>query len=349
MEFEIKKIIIMLSFLGCITNISAESAFNPIVAQVKLFRTHQIKLNYLEEKLALAEKQHKQEMTDEEKDQVLDSIINNELIMQAAAREGIIISESQIMDMLKQQAGANATDQQIKEAVAAQYKLPWDEVLKGLVYQFTLQEYIKKAGADDLKKLEAPPTQEEILSFYNSNKAKFVNPDMVRVKHIYFSTQGKTEEEAKAAKKLADDSMVQIKQGKKTFEELVQEVSEDKYSAANGGILGLLTRDNQTHIQLLGNNFLDTVFNLPMEGIHGVYQSNSGYHIVVITEKRSARFLKLTDPIDPSTPDTVAQYIGQNLQKQKVNQAFAQVTEKVIEELRKEAVIKIIDKNIPWK
>lgn len=344
-----KRIILLLSLVLCIASLSAEKAFDPVVAQVKLTKTHLIKLNYLEEKLALAEKQFGKVLTDDLKEQVLDSIINNELMMQAAAKDGIVVSESQIMDMLRQQAGANATDEKIKEAVAAQYKMEWNEVLKGLINQFTLQEYIKKVGAEDLKKLATPPTEDEIVDFYNSNKTKFVNPDMVRVNHVYFRTQGKTEDEAKAAKKLADESMTKIKQGQKTFEELVNEVSEDKNSVANGGELGFLTRDNQTHKQLLGSDFLDTVFNLPMEGVHGVFKSNSGYHIVVITEKRSARFLKLTDAVDPSSPATVGQFIAQNLQQQKVSQAFAQVTEQVVEDVRKEAVIKKIDKNIPWK
>lgn len=344
-----KKITLLLTLVLCIATVSAEKAFDPVVAQVKLTKTHLIKLAYLEEKLEVAEKQFGKALTDELKEQVLDSIINNELMMQAAARDGIVVNETQIMDMLRQQAGQNATDDQIKEAVAAQYQMKWDEVLKGLINQLTLQEYIKKVGADDLQKLASPPTEDEIVEFYNSNKTKFVNPDMVRLNHIYFRTQGKTEEEAKAAKKLADESMTKIKQGQKTFEELVDEVSEDRNSVANGGELGFITRDNPTHKQLLGNDFLDTVFSLPMEGIHGVYKSNSGYHIVVVTEKRSARFLKLTDPVDPSAPGTVAQFIAQNLQQQKVSKAFAQVTEKVVEDVRKEAVIKKIDKSIPWK
>lgn len=346
-----KKIILMLSLFFCITNIYSQSSFDPVVAQVKLTKTHLIKLNDLEEKIALTEKQFGQKLTNEQKDQLLDSMINNELVMQAAIKDGVIITETQIISVLKQQAGPNATDQQIKDAISAQYRMSWEEVLEGLKNQFTLQEYIKKVGAEDLKNLAKQTTEEDVVNFYNANKTKFINPDMVRVKHIYFRTFEKSEEEVKEAKKSADKAIADLKSGKKTFDELVNEVSEDQKSKSVGGELGFLTRDNPAHIKLLGSEFLNEVFNLPMEGYHGVIKSNSGYHIIAITEKRNARILSLNDPVDPSNPTagTVAQFIAQKLQQETVAKAFNEVTEKVVEDVRKEAVIKVIDKSIPWK
>ncbi len=344
-----KKIfLITLSILG-LTLMSAQSVFDTVVAQVKLTKTHLVKLSYVEEKLTLAEEQVGREFNVEEKDFILDSIINNEIMKQAAARDGIIVTEAMIINMLRQQIGAAATDAQIKDAVIAQYKRPWPEVSKALIEQLSLQEYIKVAGAEDLKKYSIPATEKEIIEFYNSNKTKFVNPDMVRVNHIFFSTVGKNDTEAKEISKKADSALLQIKQGTKSFDELVQDVSDDRNSALNGGELGFIARDDANTIQLLGLDFINTVFNLAMESVHGVYKSNSGYHIVVITEKRSARLLKLTDPINPSTPATVAQYIQQSLGQQRSTQIFAQVTEIVIERLKKEAVVKIIEKSIPWK
>ncbi len=343
-----KKILLILSIF-ITTSTFANNAFDPVIAQVKLTKTHLIKLGYVEEKMALAQKQVGREFTVEEKDYILDSIISNELIKQAALRDGVIVTEDMIMQMLKGQAGPGATDSQVKDAVIKQYQKPWEEVIDALIEQLTLQEFIKKAGAEDLKGLTKPATESEITTFYNNNKTKFVNPDMVRVNHVFFSTQGKNPEEITVAKKLADDSILLIKQGKKSFDDLVQDVSDDRNSALNGGELGFITRDDQNTVQLLGADFIDSVFTTPMEGVHGVYQSNQGYHIVTITEKRSARILKLTDAINPSSGVTVEQYIQQNIQQQKVTQAFGQVTEKVIAELKEEAVIKMINNSIPWK
>lgn len=344
-----KKIILIVLCIFSITMLSAISAFDTVLAQVKLTKTELIKLSYVEEKLTQAEAQVGREFTTEEKDFILDSIINNEIIKQAAKRDGVNISEDQVLTMLKQQAGGNATDQQVKEAIAKQYKKPWEEVSAALIEQLSLQEYIKIAGAEDLKKYAAAPTKKEIEEFYNSNKTKFVNPDMVRVNHIFFSTKNKSETEIVEAKKKADESLLLIKQGKKSFDDLVQEVSDDRNSAKNGGELGFISRDEPTTKQILGDDFINKVFDLSMDSVHGVLKSDSGYHIVVITEKRSARILKLTDPINPASQVTVAQYISQNIQQQKVSKGFSQVTETVIQRLRKEADVKLIEKSIPWK
>lgn len=344
-----KKIILaILAFLS-ISIISANTAFNAKVAQIKLTKTHLVKLNYVEEKIDLLEKQTGKILTPEEKDFILDSIINTELIKQAAKRDGIIVTEDIILNMLRQQVGAAATDQQIKDTLADQYKKPYPEVLEALIEQLTMQEYIKQAGSEDLKKYAAAVTKEDITNFYNANKTKFVNPDLVRVNHIFFETRGKTPDLISQAKKNAETALLQIKQGEKTFEELVQTVSEDKASAQNGGELGFVSRAEASAIQLLGSSFIDAVFKLPMEEVHGVLESTSGYHIVMITEKRSARILGLNDRYNPSSPLTVAQVIQQNLQQQKSTTAFAQVTELVLERLRKEATVKIFDKSIPWK
>ncbi len=344
-----KKIAILILTMFCISAIYSANAFDAVVAQVKLTKTELIKLSYVDEKLKLAQEQIGREFTAEEKDFILDSIINNELLKQAAAREGIKVTEDIVIQMLKQQVGGVATDAQIKKAVEDQYKQPWAQVSKALIEQLMLQEYVKVAGAEDFKKYQVAPKQSDINDFYNSNKTKFVNPDMVRVNHIFFSTQGKTESEKSTIKKKAEDSLALIKKGAKTFDELVQEVSDDRNSALNGGELGFLSRDEANTVQLLGLDFINKMFNLPMEQVSGVYQSNSGYHIVEVTEKRSARLLKLTDPVNPTTAMSVEQYIVQNLQQQMATQAFSQVTEIIIERLKKEAVIKIIDKSIPWK
>lgn len=345
-----KKILLLLIVsIFTISIMSANSFSDPVVAQVKLTKMYLVKLSSTEEKLKLAEEQVKRQLTSEEKNHVLDTIINTEIMKQAAERDGIVVTEQVIMSMLKQQVGASASDQQIRDAVVDQYKRPWNEVLEALIEQLTLQEYIKVAGAEEIKKYSEGVTEEEIQDFYNSNKTKFVNPDMVRVNHVFFSTNKKSDSEIAQIKKKAEDALLQIKKGTKSFDELVQSLSDDKNSISNGGELGFISRDDPNTVKLLGTTFINTLFGLEMDSIHGVLRSNSGFHIVTITEKRSARILKINDPINPSSPMTVRQYITQNLQQQKATIAFAQVTQSVIDKVRKEAVIKIIDKSLPWK
>lgn len=342
-----KKIITILMMIIGVSTYS-NSAFGTVIAQVKLEDTELLKLNEVEKKIELVEKQYNRELSAVEKDKFLDSLIDNILVLQAAKRDGLEITEKQIMEQFRA-SNPGATDEQIKEMAEQQYQQSWDKVSKALIDTYTVQQYIQYKGAEDLKAANVQPTEQEIVNFYQQNSDSFVNPDLVRVDHVFFVPADQTPEADKAAKKKADDALVLFKQGKKTFNDLVQEFSEDQNSVRNGGELGFITRNNPTHIKLLGKEFIDQVFSLPMDEVHGVIKSASGYHIIKITEKRSKRFLKISDQIEPGTPATVAQFIQQKLYQEKANRAMAVITQKIVDELRAEAVIKKMDKLIPWK
>lgn len=335
-----RKIILISALLAGITVMHANKAFDPVVVQVKLNKTKLIYLEDVESKLELTRQEAGRELTKKEKDVILDSIINNELIVQAAEKAGITITEKKVIGALKSQVPEGTTEEELKKAVETQYKQPWNEILKIMINQYTVQEYIKKAGADDLRELAAPPTDKEIQSFYNKNQVKFINPDMVRISHIFFKTEGMTEDEIEETKAAASGYLDDIKSGKDSFDDLAK---------LNGGDLGYISRDNPSYVNLLGDDFIDAVFKHPFDGTLGLYRSNSGFHIVKVTDKQDAKILKIDDPVDPSTKQTVKEFISFNLQQQKYNAAINQVTEKIVNSLRDEALIKVIDKNIPWK
>lgn len=344
-----KKLITILMTLIVGVSIYSNSAFGTVIAQVKLEETQLIKLNEMEEKISLIEKQYKRELTSEEKDQLLDSEIDRLLVLQAARRDGMEITEAQIIKNFKAQ-NPEATDEQIKRGMEQQYGQPWDEISRALRDTYTVQQYIQFMGQEEFKNINVNPTQEEIIKYYTEKKELFKNPDLVRVDHVYFQIKDLSSDEAIAeAKKRAEDALTAFKQGKKTFDELVQEESDDKNSARNGGELGFLVKEDPRHLQLLGANFINQVFELPMDEVHGVLRSNQGFHIILIREKRSERQLKITDPLQPGFPTTVAQSINERLKQEKSNAAIMEVSQKIVDEIRKEAVIKKMDKLIPWK
>jgi len=343
-----KKLIILLSIFTLGNMIFGNLAFDPVLAQVKLSETRLIKLNEVNEKIGILEAQMGRSLTPAEKDELLNSMVDNALVLQAAKRDGLEITEKMIIDSFLQQ-NPGATKDQIIASAESQYGMPWKEISKALIDTYTVQEYIKLKGENEIKNIAKIPTEEEVLDFFNENKTKFTNPDMVRVDHIFFSTNGKNDSEIKLAKENAEKSLLEIKKGTKTFDILVQEVSEDRNSAANNGELGFITRDNPNHIQLLGKDFISKVFSLEMDQVQGVLQSNSGYHIVIVREKRSARLLKITDLLDPSQPYTVAQYIQQNMYQERAANALNEATLKIVEQLRKESSVRLMEDAIPWK
>lgn len=345
-----KKIFLIVLSLFSLLTANADNPFSPVVAEVKLTKTELVKQDYLNQRVTATENQVGRSLNLEEKNAVLDSIVNNIILKQAAARDGLVITEDMLINVLRSQAGpqgASASAEQIKAAAENQYKSEWSTISKALNEQLTLQEYIKQAGAEDFRNLKI--TKQEIAEFYEANDTQFVNPEIVKVDHIFFSTANKSLDEANAQKAKAEAALKNLKQGVKNFDQLVQEVSEDRNSAQNGGQLGLIARNDQNILQLLGKNFVEKAFRLPIGEISGVVKSNSGYHIIKVSEKIDKKFLKLSDPISPGNNVTVSKYIENALLQNKMNSAVAPITAKIVKKLREESVIKIKENNIPWK
>jgi parvulin-like peptidyl-prolyl isomerase len=85
-----------------------------------------------------------------------------------------------------------------------------------------------------------------------------------------------------------------------------------------------------------------------MNQTSGVVESNMGYHIIQITEKRDARLLGLKDPIFPGVPQTVEERIRNTLRAQSQQLTFQRALTDCIEELKKDAEITVYEQNLNW-
>ncbi|MCP4161324.1 MAG: peptidylprolyl isomerase, partial [Deltaproteobacteria bacterium] len=93
--------------------------------------------------------------------------------------------------------------------------------------------------------------------------------------------------------------------------------------------------------------FVNQVFSMKI-GEYKLIESNTGFHIVRITDQIDKKFLKLDDQINPQEQLTVRQFVSQNLLKMKQQKVFVLVTERVIEELKESAEITLYTNNLGW-
>jgi len=135
--------------------------------------------------------------------------------------------------------------------------------------------------------VEEKVTDEAMKAYYTKNNEDFRE---IRAKHILV----KTEDEAKAAKKRLDEGA--------DFSDVAKDVSVDQGSAANGGDLGFFSRERMV------KPFSDTAFTLKENEISQPVQSDFGFHIIQMLEKK--------DPVgfDQLTPAHL-----QNLRGQMIN------------------------------
>lgn len=121
--------------------------------------------------------------------------------------------------------------------------------------------------ADVFKKIQV--TEKELKTYYDKNKAMFVQKEQVKAKHILFKTQ----EEALTAKE-------RILKGE-SFEDVAKELSIGP-SAPKGGDLGWFEKEQMVP------EFANSAFSLAIDEISDPVKTQFGYHIIKVYEKKVA-------------------------------------------------------------
>ncbi|TLS50184.1 foldase [Paenibacillus antri] len=229
--------------------------------------------------------------------QAVDQLILERLINREAAKQKIEVSDADInaeLDKIKANFPDEATfNQQLESA--------------GFTLD-TLKEQIRPQV--QLTKLVEPQievTDEELQTYYDENKAQYETPEQVRASHILVETK----EEAEAL-------LEQIKGGA-DFAELAKEHSKDG-SAAQGGDLDFFGKGQMVA------PFEEAAFALEIGEVSGVVESQFGFHIIKVTDKKAAA---------TATFDEKKEEIRETVFQQKLNER----TSAYVEELRSAAKI----------
>lgn len=279
---------------------------------------------------------------------VLQDLITAELIRMDMEAQGIKGTDE---DLLKQFRLSNPglSDAQIKAEVEKQSGKLWDEATVALKRQVANMKYFNQfPQAQEIGKVSV--TEKEIRDFYDANTALFTAPDFVRLSHIFFDTKVKPKGSLAEIQKRADETLKKITSGQATFEEMAASASDDTSSAKANGDIGYLPRTlesqaGQRLLSIFGRDFLDAVFNLKKGEVSSVLTSNSGLHIVRVTQKIDKHFLGLEDSVYPGKEETVRMTIQSTLQQRKILAAQSKLVNDIGEDLKKKATIKTFEQN----
>lgn len=123
----------------------------------------------------------------------------------------------------------------------------------------------------------------EVRAVYEQRSDLYQKPQARKARHILFRTE-RTADEATvaAAKKRAEDALQRIVDGA-TFQDVALELSEDPGSRAKGGDIGFIVRGGETARELV-----DAVYELEPGGEIRLVQTDAGFHVVRVDEKREA-------------------------------------------------------------
>ncbi|MBT3721569.1 hypothetical protein HN789_06385 [archaeon] len=230
------------------------------------------------------------------KDNLLDQIIDEKLLLAKANEMGIIITDEEIneyMTNLTTEAGVTIED---FEAMLSENGLTLDDAKIVYKRSMTLNQVVQQLVFSDLEISEI-----DISDYYNKNIETFKTPESINVSHILVCHNESERCESELSK---EESLVRAN-------EIIELIDEDNFAS-----IALEYSDEPAAQQTLGNlgwvnreipfdqDFLDASFELEVGEISEPVETIFGYHIITVFETRPEETLEL---------DTVKNAINQTL------------------------------------
>ena len=239
------------------------------------------------------------------KQRLLDNLINQKLVEQAAKDRKIEVTEAEIDKQIEQLKAGFKDDAQFQEALkSANMTL---ESLRTQIKDQLLQQKLIESLAKDTKITDA-----EMKSYYDKNKEQFAQSAAKRASHILF----KPEDEKTAKKVLAEV------EGGGDFAALAKKYSVDTATASKGGDLGW---PSTAYVA----EFEAALAKLDKGETSDLVKSPYGFHIIRVTDTRKAAEKKFEE-----VKDQIEQIL--------IQQRRADAYQKFLDELRKKADIEIL-------
>ncbi|MCG8452446.1 MAG: peptidyl-prolyl cis-trans isomerase [Spirochaetales bacterium] len=321
------------------------SAQDMAVATVRLERTEPISEKQLEDAATIYAQQKGAPLTEEEKKQLLEQMVDQALINQAAAADrDVTVTDAEIreasMRLVSQQLqamgqlppGGVITDENQYRQVVVQMGESVENFEAQVRNQLLAEKYISTKNAASFQAI-GPASPEELEAAYSARISEFAISDSVWFEHIYFKTAGLSSQDAQAKRAKAQEVHQKLMNTSATFADLMASESEDQVSLGRGVPLGPLAKGDTTISQAYGQDFVDALFSMDIGDVSDVLKSNAGYHIVRLTRKEAARLLTLEET-------EVRNYLEQLIYANKFQEAFAQAVTLTTAELREKATIR---------
>jgi len=289
--------------------------------------------------------------TMEQRRQVLDVMINERLVLQAAERDRIIVSEpelNQYIQQLKTQMaqiiGHIPSDEEFALAVKNETGQDFPVFRESIWRQRIVQRYLTTKKEAVFRSV-AEPTEAEILNLYNLSRADFVRPDTVRFSMVQVP-HGPDAASRANARRVADNLAREIGTDPANFDAVVLRATTPN-SGFEAAVGGFLPRNMQAQ-QVTGPQFMETAFNLRQGQVSGLIEGPQAFHFIKVTETYAQTNLGIDDVFDLASRITVRQFIRGNMIQQRQQEAIARATQELIGELRNGNPFDIMENNLNW-
>jgi peptidyl-prolyl cis-trans isomerase C len=239
--------------------------------------------------------------------------IDTKLLAQEARRREIALDTATVdgvMAQLEQQGGGREELDGFLTSMGLTYEEFKGTVAESVLVQSLVEQQIRPG---------VEVTDQEVEEFYQGNPQMFQRPEQVRARHILMTVEEGADEETKADAKARAEAARKRALSGEDFAALATELSEGP-SAPNGGDLGFFSADRMVPA------FAEAAFALEPGAISQVVETQFGYHVIKVEERRPASTQSLDEVKEPLRNALLERQVGEGVSS-------------LVEELRSQATI----------
>jgi hypothetical protein len=337
--------------------VSAAAAFaqNDLktVATVTLIKTEPITVKMLKEQVRQMEAVLGRSLDAAEKRGVLDSMINERLVLQAAEKEKIAVTDAEVnqqfnelRSQLAQMLGRSPSDAEFNEAIRQQTGMELSAYREQAKKALTVQKYLMAKKQDVLRSIK-PPTDAEIVKEFELKSSELIQAETVEFSAIVFPFANDAEKNK--MREAANKIVREINNSPENFDEKLQ-LGRSPTAGYNVSQRGIIQK-NATYQQQVGQAFFDEAFSLTQGKISKVLEIPSGqargYYIIKVIHKYPQKFLTLEDT-HLVYGETIRTVLRESIMQKRQQEIIVRAQQELIDELRKGNPYKIFEENLNY-
>jgi peptidyl-prolyl cis-trans isomerase SurA len=316
------RIIVFISMVMMFTCVSARSeTVDKIVAVVNDEIITQKELDkafepYLKKIEATYQGNDKETVLKQTKDTLLQRLVDNLLLSQEAKKTGTGVKDEEAMEVLKESlARQNISMEDFRKKLAGE-ATPLESIMNEIKAQLMRTRLMRREI-----KSKVMISDQEIGEYYNKHRDEYEGKEAVRIYQILFVVPKGADEATKTKiKNMAEEIQKRAAAGE-AFDMLAARYSQGP-EAAQGGDIGFIERGVSIP------EVEQAAFGLAPNQVSSVIESNLGYHVIKVADKRGAGIKPM---------EAVREEIKMKLEDEKLDKKY----EEWISELRKKSYTEI--------
>jgi len=248
------------------------------------------------------------------KNRILENLIDTEVLYQQSQKEGVKVDDQAIneqIETIKKRFFDEAAYKKALEEMDVSEKEIRAQIRRGLAINQLLDTNVSQ---------KITVTEEESKKYYNNKLNLFKQPEQVKASHILIKVAPDAEESKKnQARKKIETVQKKVRQGEDFG--LLAKANSEGPTAQRDGDLGYFNRGR------MAKPFEDAAFALNVGEVSGIVETQFGYHLIKVTDKKTARTIPYKE-----TQLRLEQYLKKEKEKTEIQD--------YIENLKKSAKIK---------